>query len=363
MRLGVRSYDIWIGPGAVEEIPRLLKARKAVTSKRAFIIADERLKQARFRLKRALKRGGWEIEEIAVPAGEGFKEFRSLLPVYARLLELKADRASVIFALGGGSIGDAAGFVASTYMRGIPWVGVPTTLLAQVDSSVGGKTAINHSAGKNLIGTTYQPALVVCDTDFLKTLSRREIISGLGEMLKYGIIFDPGFLSSLMKSWRRFLKGDSKALTESIRKALDWKCRIVSKDEQDRKGIREALNFGHTFGHALEAATRFSRFQHGEAIIWGMRFAIALSVVRGKLTSASRIETDRFLSSLPVPSIPRSLRPDSLFDLMKKDKKIQAGKVRFVLLSRIGKTVPDREVSRADLNAAFRLMQGAPDAR
>jgi 3-dehydroquinate synthase len=356
--LGERSYEIHIGSGAVRKMPRLLAKNPKMASKRAFIIADERLKKARAEVVSVLKKSGWVVEEIAVRAGEPLKDIDAVFPIYGELLKRKADRNAVLFALGGGSVGDAAGFIASTYLRGIPWVGIPTTLLAQVDSSVGGKTAINHPTGKNLIGTTYQPSLVICDTDFLKTLSQREMISGLGEVAKYGIIYDPKFLSYLEKNWFSFLEYDTQVMAAAIQRSLFWKCRVVAKDEHDRKGIREALNFGHTFGHALEAATSFRQYQHGEAVIIGMRFALALSEVRGKLSSTERMELDSFLLELQVPPIPKKIKPSAIFALMKKDKKSESGKVRFVLISKAGRTVSDREVTPRDLDAAYRLMQG-----
>jgi 3-dehydroquinate synthase len=251
--LGDRSYDIRIGAGAVRELPRWLGRRR---SKRAFVIADRRLRTARAALLRGLRHAGWEAHEIAVPAGEGLKDIESVYPIYGALLKARANRDSLLVALGGGSVGDAAGFVAATYLRGIDWVGVPTTLLAQVDSSIGGKTGINHVTGKNLIGAFHQPRLVVCDTDFLSTLSRREVVSGLGEVVKYGIVYDPALLGYLCKNRDRFLGLEPRILERAIERSAHWKCRAVSRDELDRAGVREFLNFGHTFGHALESATR-----------------------------------------------------------------------------------------------------------
>jgi 3-dehydroquinate synthase len=355
--LGPRSYEIRIGEKILAQALSLLDGKK-----RAFIVADNRLKEARADLLSALKSLGWEVEEIAVEAGEALKSIESMLPIYGELLKRRADRNSVLFALGGGSVGDAAGFVASTYMRGIAWVGIPTTLLAQVDSSVGGKTAVNYEIqneiGKNLIGTTYQPSLVICDIHYLKTLSSREMVSGLGETIKYGIIYDPKFFAQLKKSWKNIVRRDSKSLISAIQKSVSWKSKIVAKDEHDRKGIREALNFGHTFGHALEASTRFELYQHGEAVIWGMRFALALSHVKGSLTKKKYRSVDDFLSMLEVPALPKSIEPQEIFDFMKKDKKMESGSVRFVLLSRLGRTFSDRFVSNDELHSAFRLMKG-----
>jgi 3-dehydroquinate synthase len=352
--LGKRSYDICVGSGITSSIGKLYKK---APSKRAFIVADERLTSARSALLESLNHAGWETHEIPVQAGEGLKDFKNLYPLYGELLKFKANRDSVLFALGGGSVGDAAGFLASTYLRGIAWVGVPTTLLAQVDSSIGGKTAVNHAAGKNLIGTFHQPSLVVCDTEFLKTLSRREIISGLGEIVKYAIIYDPKFLTELKKKLELLLSQDAASMTRAIQKSVQWKAKVVARDELDLKGIREALNFGHTFGHALESLTRYETYQHGEAVIWGMRFALALSQVRKKLTAKKRDELDSFLKRLEVPALPQGFGPNEFFELMTKDKKVRGGKIHFVLLKDIGKTVSDSGVTPEDIARAFELLQ------
>ena len=353
LSLGQRSHKIYIGAGAVTKMGEWLKNQP---SKRAFIIADKNLKQAREALVATLKHHRWEICEIAVQAGEQLKDFNTIYPLYADLLKGGANRDSVLFALGGGTIGDAAGFLASTYLRGIAWVGVPTTLLAQVDSSVVGKTGINHTEGKNLIGSFYQPVCVICDTQFLKTLGPREIISGFGEMVKYGMIFDPEFFRFLKKNSARILALDPSVLLRAIQKSLHWKAKIVAKDELDRTGLREVLNFGHTFGHALESMTQYAIFQHGEAVIWGMRFALALSVVRKKLTIKKLHEFDAFLSQLNIPPLPADFSLAELLRFMKQDKKVRSGKIHFVLLRDLGNVVSDSNVSQDDLYQAYRIL-------
>jgi 3-dehydroquinate synthase len=360
MQLGPRSYSIHIGGGAVESIPKWLANR---TSKRAFIVADERLTEARSALRASLSRSGWQVHEIPVRAGEELKDIQSVYPIYGELLRAKASRDSVLLALGGGSVGDAAGFVAATYLRGISWVGIPTTLLAQVDSSIGGKTGINHEAGKNLIGSFHQPCLVVCDTDFLKTLGKREIISGLGEVFKYGITFDPKLFSYLKEHALDFMALDADVLSTAIHKSAQWKCKAVAKDEFDRKGVREVLNFGHTFGHALEGITRYEIFQHGEAVIWGMRFALALSQARKKLAAKERRAIDDVLAQLEVPAIPSGFGASDLFSFMEQDKKVRNGKIHFVLVNRLGKTVSDNGVTEGNLHAAYRLLDLEDGAR
>ncbi len=354
--LGPRSYEVAVGRGASRTIPLEPGA--------AFVIADRRLTAARGALVRNLTRAGWRVEELPVEAGERLKDFRAVYPLYGELLARKADRAATLFALGGGSIGDAAGFVAATYLRGVRWVGVPTTLLAQVDSSVGGKTGINHAAGKNLIGAFHQPAHVVCDTDFLKTLGPREIVSGLGEIVKIGASLDRTFLAFLRANHRALLARRGPVLTQAIERALAWKAKLVSQDELDRRGVREVLNFGHTFGHALEAETRYRRYQHGEAVLWGMRFAVALSEVRGSLAARAGAEIDAHLASFEVPGLPRRPSPEAIFRHMKTDKKVREGRVRFVLLAREGRAVLDHGVGPADLERAFgALMNRSRHAR
>jgi 3-dehydroquinate synthase len=354
LKLGRQSYPIRIGAGEIRSLAAFVKARKY---SKIFVISDERLSEARSVLLKALEATKLPVSELAVKAGESLKDFRKVYPIYESMLEARVDRDSVLIALGGGSVGDAAGFVASTYLRGIDWIGVPTTLLAQVDSSVGGKTGVNHRVGKNLIGAFHQPALVLCELDFLKTLSPREIVSGLGEVVKYGLTFDLKFLAYLETHLDRMLTLDPKPLQAAVERSLDWKCRSVARDERDRSGVREVLNFGHTFGHALESATRYRRYQHGEAVIWGMRFALALSEVRGHLTAAHRERGDAILRRLPVPPIPKKLERDFIFSFMKKDKKSSGGKIRFVLLDRLGHSVSDSGVKPADLERAYAMLQ------
>ncbi|MDR3606350.1 MAG: 3-dehydroquinate synthase [Oligoflexia bacterium] len=348
--LGSRSYDVWIGSGAIR------RAAKGIPGKRAFIIADKKLVKARKLLRDHLAASGWEITEIQVKAGESLKDISAVYPLYGSLLKAGAGRDSVLFALGGGSVGDAAGFVAATYMRGITWVSIPTTLLGQVDSGIGGKTAINHAQGKNLIGAFHQPSQVICDIDFLKTLSPREVISGLGETVKYGLIYDPTFCTFLSTHLRKLMALEPAPLAAAIARAVRWKAKAVSKDELDLKGTREALNFGHTFGHALEALTGYRAFQHGEAVIWGMRFALALSKTCKILKESERQALDQLLCMLPIPPLPDGLSPRALFTCMRKDKKARNGKIRFVLLEKPGKTVNTREISEQELARAFRRL-------
>ena len=271
------DYPILVGHGLAKHLISFIRTRK---SKKVVLISDRRLKTARLSLGKELKAAGFDFSEIVLRAGEALKEIESVYPLYGKLLKMKADRDTLILALGGGSIGDAVGFVAATYLRGVDWVGLPTTLLAQVDSAVGGKTGINHGQGKNVIGSFHQPKLVLCDLNFLVTLGPRERVSGLGEMLKYAFVYDPKLFNQLLLNVSKHGELDSRFLQKAVESSLRLKIKAVSADELDRNGVREVLNFGHTFGHALETLTSYSRFQHGEAVIWGMRFALALSLVR-----------------------------------------------------------------------------------
>lgn len=352
MKIKGKTYPILIGPGSTSELPKFLPKNVS----RVFILSDERLVVPRKNLLRFLKAHQVEAFDIPLKAGEDLKSIAAVYPLYGKLLEKKADRNSVIVALGGGSIGDAAGFVAATFMRGITWIGVPTTLLAQVDSSIGGKTGINHEAGKNLIGTFHQPSLVICDTDYLETLSSREMTSGIGEMVKYSFTYDPKFFIYLEKNLDKVLSLDKKVLSETIKKALQWKCRAVEQDEFDRTGVREVLNFGHTFGHALESLTKYEKYQHGEAVIWGMKFALSLSEIRGKLKADERLKMVSLLRRLDIPKLPNRFDPGEVFSLMKTDKKSFGGSIRFVLLDKIGHAVLDHKVSLNDLHRAYELM-------
>lgn len=354
LKIDQNTFPIVVGDKILSTIGEYLPRKVS----KIIVLSDKRLIRQRQVLLKELKSLNLPLIEIPVSAGEGLKDIQSVYPIYGKMLDARADRDSLLVALGGGTIGDVGGFIASTYLRGIPWIGVPTTLLAQVDSSVGGKTGINHSSGKNLIGTFYQPSLVVCDLSFLKTLGPREMTSGVGEIVKYAFTFDRKYFKWLEKNIDKILMRNRDALTEAITKSLEWKSTIVSQDVQDRLGVREVLNFGHTFGHALEAATGYKKFQHGEAVIWGMRFALHLSVIRGKLSEKKRLKMDELLQRLRVPSIPKDLGRDEILKHVKRDKKAEGDKVRFVLLDDLGHSVSDKEVTKENLNEAFFQLTG-----
>ena len=357
MKLGKDSYSILIGNGLIKSLPAYLP--KGIS--KIIVLSDVRLTAKRKELLSALKVLSIPVIEIPLKAGENLKNIKAVYPLYGKLLDAKADRDSLIIAFGGGSIGDVAGFIAATYMRGIKWIGIPTTLLAQADSSVGGKTGINHDSGKNLIGAFYQPSLVLCDVAFLKSLGPSEKISGLGEVVKYALAFDKKFFKWTHENISQLVKGSPDTLSVAIEKSLKWKAHLVSKDVYDRLGIREALNFGHTFGHALESGTNYKTFQHGEAVIWGMRFALCVSEIRGKLSASKKKQMDDLLARFKVPAIPKTLSKNEIFKHMKRDKKAHGNTIRFVLLDDIGHSVSDAKVTQENLDQAFYKLTGRKD--
>lgn len=284
-------------------------------------------------------------------AGENTKRLEALVPIYQHLVEHGADRNSILVAVGGGVLGDLTGFVAATYFRGVRWWGVPTTLLSQLDSSVGGKTGVNltlpSGTGKNLIGAFHQPDWVICDPSILGTLSERDWISGLGELFKMALLFDRQWLEDLASAWRQF--GTVQVVSSWISKSLIWKGRVVDQDERDLSGTRAILNFGHTFGHVFEGGSDPGTFRHGEAVILGMRAELRLSLLRGFLNESRWMELDAILAPLPVPKLPQRFCEGAVFDLFKADKKSVSEVPTFVLLRDVGAPVMDTNVSRAEI--------------
>lgn len=350
-----RGYDILVGRGLLAKTPSLVKGLK---SKRAFILADIRLAEVAKDLGRALGQAGWATQGFSLTARESAKDFKKMFEIYSRLIESGMDRHSVLFAVGGGVIGDLAGFVAGTYLRGIRWVGIPTTLLAQVDSSIGGKTGVNHPLGKNLIGVFHQPSLVVCDLSLLESLPGRDVVSGLGEVVKYGLAFDRSFFEFLETHLDDLMQLDPKPVQKAVVESAGWKAQIVGKDPYETLGLRKILNFGHTLGHALESASGYSKFRHGEAIIWGMRWAAALSVERRHLAERTWRRVEDLLQRLPVPPVPAGITVDALLGFTQHDKKIREGRVDFVLLDKIGHALLDNRVERAHIAAALQRVGG-----
>jgi 3-dehydroquinate synthase len=339
LRLQKKDHEILIGENLLASSSLRPYFKKGQSGSKAFVFYDNRIPVPAKKLAFTLKKSGFEAVLLPVKASESLKVFKKLYPLYGELLRKGAGRDALICAVGGGTVGDAIGFLASTYLRGLPWVSVPTTLLAQVDSGIGGKTGINHEAGKNLIGTFHQPFLVLADTSVLRGLSQRDLVSGLGEILKYGLIYDKKFFNDVFNKGSLVLKADPKVLAMAVAQCALFKARVVEKDERDLKGFREALNFGHSFAHALEASCGYGYFRHGEAVLWGMRFAARLSHHRGFLGRKDFVQIEKYLATFEVPPLPKTLSDQKLLEKIRYDKKNKGGKIRFVLLKGIGRTI------------------------
>ncbi|MDD5630346.1 MAG: 3-dehydroquinate synthase, partial [Elusimicrobia bacterium] len=273
-----------------------------------------------------------------------------------RMLSQSLGRDSVLLALGGGSVTDAAGFAAAVYLRGIDWLSLPTTLVGQVDAGIGGKTAIDLPEGKNLAGAFHMPRAVVCDTDFLASLSRRERLCGLAEAVKVGLVRDPGLLRSLRQDWPRLVAGEPAALERAVRRAAAGKAAVVDRDPREEKGLREVLNFGHTVGHALEAAAGFGPLRHGEAVVCGMRAALRLSRPLAGLPAKTARALEDFLKTFPLPRL--RLNQTAVLAALRRDKKVRRGRPRFVLLKAEGRPLVTDRVPESRLREAVRFVLG-----
>ncbi len=347
--LGNRSYDIKIAPGLINKLGA--ECARLKLGSRCAIITDTNVGRAYAKpAYNSLLRAGFEPSLVIVPAGETAKSLKNVQSCFDRLASHRLERKSFIVALGGGVVGDLAGFVAATYLRGIPFVQVPTTLLAHVDSSVGGKTGVNLKAGKNLVGAFYQPKLVLCDLAALNTLPPREFRAGLAEVVKYGIIYDAALFTRLERDLPKLLRRENKALSEIIARCCEIKADVVGQDETE-SGLRAILNFGHTIGHGLEAISSYGKYLHGEAISIGQVAAAKLSHELSGLPEkdAARIADLFKRAGLPTTvKLNASQRP-KLFAAMKLDKKVSDGEIKFVLAQRIGKVVWGQRVPTAEI--------------
>ncbi len=346
--LGERSYPIHIGEGILTRCGELLPP---LPSRRAVVVTNPIVAALHLdALQAALSAAGITNEVIIMPDGEAHKDWATLHEVHTRLLELGAERSTTLIAVGGGVIGDLAGFAAATYQRGIPLIQVPTTLLAQVDSSVGGKTAVNHPLGKNMIGAFYQPRAVISDTATLSTLPDREYIAGIAEVIKCGAIRDLALFEWLEAHMDRLLAREPEAVAHAVLESCRIKAEIVAADERET-GERALLNFGHTFGHAIEAATGYGTWLHGEAVAAGMVLAAGLSQ---RLTGLSSRDGERFRRLLAYACLPTHAPPIAIerwLDLTLRDKKTESGTRRYVLLEALGRAVVHPAAAEADLRA------------
>jgi 3-dehydroquinate synthase len=353
VKLGDRSYPIYIGSGAMgqkEAFDQLIPARDVllVTNTTVGPLYAARLTAA-LAPRRCL--------EVALPDGEVHKTLANVSRMLDVLVANRFARDSCVVALGGGVVGDMAGFAAACYQRGISFVQVPTTLLAQVDSSVGGKTGVNHPGGKNLIGAFHQPAAVFADTDTLASLPDRELRAGLAEVIKYGLIVDREFFDWLEANSSKLLARDTAALTNAIKRSCEIKAEIVARDEREQ-GDRALLNLGHTFGHAIESATNYATWLHGEAVGAGMLLAADMSQRLGWVSGADVARVERVLQQFGLRTDVRELTAGTLAEKMKIDKKVAAGRIRLVLLKAIGKSVVTGDYDDAALRETLRVRCG-----
>ncbi|MCH8306129.1 MAG: 3-dehydroquinate synthase [Candidatus Marinimicrobia bacterium] len=338
VELGERSYPIYIQQGISSKIGKIISDLHL--GKKIAIVTDEIVSKLHLEaIDKLLSDAGFEVLNVKIPAGESSKSLAVMSTLYDRLLEERFERNSTVIALGGGVVGDLAGFAAATLLRGLNFVQVPTTLLAQVDSSVGGKVGINHAMGKNLIGSFYQPNAVIIDTDFLSTLPQKELMCGMAEVIKYGLILDYEFAKDISINFSEILKlNDSEQIIHLIKRCVELKAEVVAKDEQER-GLRRILNFGHTFGHSIESVLPRGSITHGEAVAFGMRAAIRLSELLELLSSDQSEEALNLVKKINLPDSIRELTVAEIIDTMSSDKKVKEGEIHFVLLDKIGSAV------------------------
>jgi len=345
---GSRPYPIHIGAGIVGAAelyaPHLQGGAVAIVTNA--VVAPLYLETVRNALP------GARLTQIVCADGEDTKSWQTLNRIFDQLLEARCGRDTLVIALGGGVIGDLAGFAAAVYQRGVPFLQVPTTLLAQVDSSVGGKTAINHPLGKNMIGAFHQPRAVIADVAALDTLPERELRAGLAEVIKHGFALDASFVEWLEQSMEKLLARDRAALAHAVRRSCELKARIVGEDEREA-GARALLNFGHTFGHAIEAGAGYGAWLHGEAVAAGMVMAAELSQLMGQLDKSEVIRVRDLLKRAGLPVKGPALAPEQLMDLMATDKKAAQGKLRFVLLEGVGHAALCGDVDSRKVRAAI----------
>ncbi|WP_346841201.1 3-dehydroquinate synthase [Metapseudomonas otitidis] len=333
--LGERSYPIHIGADLLSKVELFVPH---IAGKQVAIVTNETVAPLYLeRLTQTL--AGYKVQPIVLPDGESFKNWETLQLIFDGLLTARHDRRTTIIALGGGVIGDMAGFAAACYQRGVDFIQVPTTLLSQVDSSVGGKTGINHPLGKNMVGAFYQPKAVLIDTATLRTLPPRELSAGLAEVIKYGLICDAPFLDWLETHMEALLALEPTALTEAIERSCAAKARVVGADERE-SGIRATLNLGHTFGHAIETHMGYGVWLHGEAVAAGTVMALEMSRRLGWIDAAERDRSMRLLRAAGLPIVPpQEMTPAHFLEHMAVDKKVIDGQLRLVLLSRLGEAV------------------------
>ncbi len=349
VQLGERSYDIAVTSDDVGGVGPF--ARQRTRSIRAFIVTDEHVIEHADQVSAALGNAGFQPLNVTLPAGESQKSLAMASYLYDQLAEVEADRKTLIVAVGGGVIGDLAGFVAATWNRGLPLFMVPTTLLAMVDSSVGGKVGINHPRGKNLIGAFHQPVGVWIDTAFLRTLPDREYRSGLAEVVKYGVILDAELFAYLEQHIAAILGREAECIRHIVSRSCRLKANVVEQDEREETGLRAVLNYGHTFAHAFETVGGYGAWLHGEAVSAGMICASRLAQRRGLIGADVTERQRRLLQAFNLPIAPQRWPVDDLLATMRRDKKAVAGRLRFVLPKRLGEVALFDDVPESDVSA------------
>lgn len=351
--LGNRSYPIHIGDGVLARADLVLPH---IRGKQVLLVSNETVAPLYAEtLRSQLQAAGLTVAEVVLPDGEQYKDWQHLNHIFDALLQARFNRKATLIALGGGVVGDMTGFAASCYQRGVDFVQVPTTLLSQVDSSVGGKTGINHPLGKNMIGAFQQPRVVLADTGVLKTLPQRELSAGLAEVIKYGLIRDPDFFAWLEAHMEGLMARDPDLLAEAIKRSCQNKAEVVAADEFEQNDIRALLNLGHTFGHAIETGMGYGEWLHGEAVGAGLLFAADLSCREGWITRSdvARVKALLLRASLPVAA-PAGMTPEIFMQHMAVDKKNVDGRLRLVLLKQIGLAVVTDQASPVNLQATLR---------
>ena len=353
--LGNRAYPIRIGRDVLAD-PSLIQPY--LKTQRVAIVTNDVVGPLYLKaLEESLHSVGVRTTVVVLPDGEAHKDWQTLNLIFDKLLAERCERSTTLIALGGGVVGDMAGFAAATYQRGMPFIQIPTTLLSQVDSSVGGKTAINHPLGKNMIGAFYQPKLVLADIRTLDTLPDRELRAGLAEVIKYGLIRDPSFFEWLEGNLERLLARDADALAYAVERSCANKAEVVAADETEQ-GERALLNLGHTFGHAIETGMGYGNWLHGEAVAAGTMMAAELSRSLGWLTAADVSRIDALFARAGLPVVGAKMPVERYLDLMAHDKKVEAGRLRLVLLQQIGRAVIHADSPQALLAAAIEARCG-----
>lgn len=351
VRTSTGDYPLWVGWDIIEELGE--RVRGIVDSQVAYIISDEGVQSQARRAQVSMERSGIPTHMLIIAPGEQSKNLETAQHIYSWLAGLKAERGHLILAVGGGVVGDLAGFVAATYLRGIPYAQVPTSLLAMMDAAIGGKTAVDLPQGKNLVGAFYQPKFVLADVSTLQTLPGRELSSGWAEAIKHGLIMDEGLLTTFESNPEEIQSLEPEVATDVIRRSMAIKANVVSQDERETLGIRVLLNYGHTIGHGIEAATGYSQYLHGEAVSIGMMGAANIGRGMGMMSDA---EVERQKSVLAAYSLPLSapgVDPESVSEAMRSDKKTAGGAIRWVLLDGIGNATTRNDVPNELVNSTL----------